>query len=397
MSNVCSTLTVEIEPHCRAKIASKKLNLLSPPKVLVNFRPHNNYDGEFGFDWTRMGDTSRPGDVWYNDIIGSYDATGTNFIQDTTEYTKLIQQYGLLSHPTKKNDFYVIPTLALLPNKKAKFSLKVEVEREAKKIEFKYDENFFKLNQTEVSHKTKGNKTLPDYLEIECIKEFSTDLYIEVLADGMFAGKLQVLANDKAHRYQADIAIVHVWTDINSTGTPNIPVLAGREDELRKYLAQCLSKPSIETLSLNLSTDAIFNSNFSSAGVITNGASDAIQDHLNTALYAQYDSSKDYRNHYKIYFISENAGGLYGRSYGIPSTPRSVVVYAIGFNDSTLVHEVLHAMGLYHSFDNNGDFTFEENKTDNIMDYSDIATPPIPVISTWQWQWKELWRNLNKE
>jgi len=119
---------------------------------------------------------------------------------------------------------------------------------------------------------------------------------------------------------------------------------------------------------------------------------------MNAALYAKYDPlGKDYRKHYKVYFINESAGGLYGRSYGIPSANRSVVVYAVGFNDSTLAHETYHAMGLYHSFDDSGKFTFKKNKTDNIMDYSDIATPPIPVISTWQWQWTELWKNLDKE
>ena len=52
-------------------------------------------------------------------------------------------------------------------------------------------------------------------------------------------------------------------------------------------------------------------------------------------------------------------------------------------------------MGLYHSFDNDSDFTFEINKTENIMDYSDLAG--IPVNSTYHWQWKTLQSRSEKE
>ncbi|EKT3967378.1 hypothetical protein NTJ12_002466 [Flavobacterium psychrophilum] len=31
------------------------------PKCLVYFRPHDNYDGEYGFDWLRTGDTRKRG------------------------------------------------------------------------------------------------------------------------------------------------------------------------------------------------------------------------------------------------------------------------------------------------------------------------------------------------
>ncbi|PKV53130.1 reprolysin-like metallo-peptidase family M12B [Aquimarina sp. MAR_2010_214] len=376
---------------------SAALQIIPPPKVLVNFRTGNGYKGEYGFDWLRMADTGKKGDVFYKDIIGSY-AT-SNFVQSDAEYVKLGKKFEMPQHPIKANDKYVVPVLALLPTKKATLTLKVEVkDADAQKIEYKYDKTYFKLDKSEVSHKTLGKKELADDLTIECIKEFTTDQFIEVEADGKFAGKLKVLANDKANRYKAEIVFVQVWTDIISSGTPNKPVLSKRDSELKKYMAQALAKPSFNTVTLDLSSDATFNTSFSSAGNIINGSSDAIQDHMNTALYAKYDPlGKDYRKHYKIYFINESAGGLYGRSYGIPSANRSVVVYAIGFNDSTLAHETFHAMGLYHSFSDKSAFTFEKNKTDNIMDYSDIATPPVPVISTWQWQWTELWKNLDKE
>lgn len=46
---------------------------------------------------------------------------------------------------------------------------------------------------------------------------------------------------------------------------------------------------------------------------------------------------------------------------------------ALGLDDTTCAHELLHALGLYHSFSDLNQHTFEEYKTDNIMDYSDVG------------------------
>ncbi len=389
-----------------AKKTSKPLEVKPSPKVLVNFRVHNAYKGEFGFDWLRMGDTGKPGDEWYKDIIGSY-KTGS-FVQDKTAYTKLGKKFDMKNtHPIKPKDKYVVPILALLPNKSAKLTLKVEIkDNDAKKIEFIYDDKLLTLDKKEVSYKSIGKKTLPDELTITA-KEFSSDQFIKVLADGKFAGKLKVIANDKAHRRKAKIVFVHVTTEL-VTGIENTGASIDRKKELTKYLNQGLVKPKIDAfspLSLDFSkkgksklyNGTTFNQKFAPNGVLTkaNAKSDAIQDFLNNALQEKYKNQKDYSSYYKIYFINEGKNiGLYGRSYGIPSTAKSVVVYTNGFLDSTLVHETLHAMGLYHSFSNKGEFTFEKFKTDSIMDYSDIAPKPFPVLSTWQWQWKILWNNL---
>lgn len=379
-----------------------------PPKALVNFRVFNAYNGEFGFDWIRMADTGKPGDSWYKTIIGEYRPTpppippggsATTFHQMDAKYVDLGKEFELVNHPTKRKDKYVVPVASILNGETATFSLKLEVLVEPAKLFFKYDNTLFTLNKQTIAQKTKGKRTLADFLTVTCIKEFGTDKYIEVFADEKFAGKLKIQANDRAHRRQVNIALVNVTTDLTGSGILNVAAPAGRQAELRKYLKQAQITPNFTTLALDLSADATFNTNFATAGGdIANGASDAIQDHLNTALYARYDATQDYRRYYKIYFINEVsrlAGGssLYGRSYGIPSANRSVVVYAIGFADSTLAHETFHAMGLHHTFSNTSKHTFQKNQTDNIMDYSDVAVPPIPVISTYQWQWSTLRTN----
>ena len=67
---------------------------------------------------------------------------------------------------------------------------------------------------------------------------------------------------------------------------------------------------------------------------------------------------------------------------------------APGLDDTTCAHELFHALGLYHSFSDLNQHTFEEYKTDNIMDYSDVCKTPIPVVATWQFQWNILHENL---
>ena len=41
-------------------------------KCLVEFRPHSNWKGEYGFDWIRTGDTGRSGDNPLYCILGRY-------------------------------------------------------------------------------------------------------------------------------------------------------------------------------------------------------------------------------------------------------------------------------------------------------------------------------------
>lgn len=374
---------------------SSALKVVPPPKVLVNFRTGNGYKGEFGFDWLRMADTGKPGDVFYKDIIGSY-ATGS-FVQSDAEYVKLGKKFEMPQHPIKANDKYVVPVLTLLPNKKATLTLKVEIkDSDAKKIEYKYDKTFFKLNKTEVSHKTVGKKELASDLTIECIKEFGTDQFIEVEADSKFAGKLKVMANDKAHRYKADIVFVEVKVNIGNGVTTGSST--GEKVLLEKYLNQALIKPNIITKPLNLTADSVLNSTYKltiGSTVFKINDISGIHAHLRAEFNKVHSG---YGNYFKVFFFNEAGGeilstGYQGYNGAAESINSKAVVLYNTHNTSTTTHEALHAMGLYHSFSDSGDFTLEKNKTDNIMDYSHNVG--INRISTWQWQWNTIYANPN--
>ncbi|WP_010520661.1 type VI secretion system tube protein TssD [Aquimarina agarivorans] len=424
--------------HAEASKKSSALQLKPSPQVIVNFRPHSGWQGEFGFDWMRVKDTLLGGDVDYKQHVGSYgaiSATKPGAVFTPKNYSKLKAEYtpnnlngrkdasgNVIKYYTPWLSIYREPNIATPPFAELEVNIEVTAKPDEAYIEFSKkhfdikgatdspnDQNLrqYKFPSAALAKTTPGNPNSGS-VKLECLHTFPKDEVIKVWAvnkksDGtmgtpILSGLLNVKANSKANRYKADIVFVEVWTKLGASVKKANPI--GREAELEKYMKQALAKPNFETVSLDLSSDSTFNSRFSSRGSIpkNEAKSDAIQDYLIDALYNQYDPlKKNYRRHYKIFFINENAHGLYGRSYGIPSIKRSVVVYAVGFRDSTLAHESFHAMGLHHSFDNNSKHVFEFQKTDNIMDYSDIATPSISVIATWKWQWQSLVNNLDKE
>lgn len=167
---------------------------------------------------------------------------------------------------------------------------------------------------------------------------------------------------------------------------------------LDKYFSQCYIDANIEECELDLTTPdrkeaflAYTDKELLKREDLSNLK---IYDYLTSVLNSNSYTAK-YASYYKIYFINENADGdssIYGRAREICS--KEVIVLAPGLDDTTCAHELFHALGLYHSFSDLNQHTFEKYKTDNIMDYSDVGTEKIPVIATWQFQWNILQENL---
>lgn len=423
-------------------------------KAIVHFRPLDSWDGSgFGFDFMRIGDTLLTGDKAtniYEKIVGK---NSTSF-PDSTKFDLLENDYSqhIITTKQKKDasgtlmtdasgkpilQEYYVPWLSLFPKKKgtplvatgfsnteADLMLYVNVDEEPDKLELLFDDTLFDINKKELTPKTVTTTTPHKVqIKIKCLKEFDTDKEIVVLAiknkadgtkDEFLAGKLKVSANKK--RYKTKIAIVEVTTKNISTGK-NTGNSSGRENELRKHLRQALIEPEFTSsrLSINLSSDTTgsvpnamtnFNTAHARGGKIWDAETITIQNDLNTVLYAKYDAlGIDYRNHYKVYLINEPASpsfnpseDAFGWASGIPSAIRSAIVYKAGLSDSTIAHETLHTMGLNHSFEDAGKYTFEYQKTDNIMDYSDVSpTAPMPVIQLWKWQYAFIYPNVDAE
>ena len=69
---------------------------------------------------------------------------------------------------------------------------------------------------------------------------------------------------------------------------------------------------------------------------------------------------------------------------------QSVVAFA-GKSDATVTHELLHAIGLKHTFDDKAAYGYEKGKTYNIMDYSHLSKYGKKKRNhIWLWQMKIL-------
>jgi hypothetical protein len=192
-------------------------------KCIVQFRPNATWTGEFGFDWIRLGDTALNGDNAYKGIVGKNRNAagqvsentnyGSNLVPDIKEYNRLLHQYNLLKIAWKQ-DFYVVPWLVLYKGKTATLNILLEILESPKKLEFKYNEKLFQLNHKEIADKSKGKKTLSNYLQINCIESFNQDQYIDVLADKELVGRLKVYKNGKIDRKKGKFILARVKTNV---------------------------------------------------------------------------------------------------------------------------------------------------------------------------------------
>jgi hypothetical protein len=411
-------------------------------KCLVSFRPKDNWNGEnYGFDWVRVGDTKIKGDTYYKNIIGNYGSIyasqGGTLTQSDAEFKRLMTKFDphkfFVKDKTSKKKAvnYCVPWLCLYPQNtikqvkqkdgtikatEVKTSYKnvtavlrtiVKIDKKPEKLELDYDKTLFKITSPVIPLAI-GTHEIE--MTITCLKEFDKDQPIKVIAtyknakgelEKSLAGKLNVLRNKI--RYEAKVLFVNVRCKIDNVEKTANPI--GRDVELKKYLNQGLTNPIITKVSLDLSknTDPVtkkvtnkkrdFNIALGvTAKTIPDGTLDSTYIYLNKELKSKFGNK--YNDYFKLYFIPEDSGNVAGIGRNMDDNTRTVIVYKSGFTDSTVAHEALHSMGLYHSFDNDGDFTFEIYKTDNIMDYSDIGTVPIPVISLYHWQWARVWSRI---
>lgn len=230
---------------------------------------------------------------------------------------------------------------------------------------------------------------------------------------------------------------VNVITDINAAGTGVTGISAAdkiaQETYLKPFLQQALVKSKVVNKPLNLfDTTKANTQTLNRDYTLTRGGSKIFNkyhstggDNLATFLEKQFDAepaNSIYKSHYKVFFLGEDGGrikrnsttgapiidpvtgnpeiqGLGGYANGIGS--KECVMYASP-DQFYVAHELMHCMGLYHSFSNNNLHTFEIGQTENIMDYSHlrkytVANGVLTQMSTWAWQWPTLIGSNEKE
>ncbi|WP_438712384.1 type VI secretion system tube protein TssD [Aquimarina muelleri] len=374
---------------------------------------------------------------------GEIASNAATFVSEQTEFDTYKKDFNPTTIPWKldsagKPEEYYTPWISILripdthpdydptnPDPIIDLTLHIEVKDPAHRIKINYDNTYFEItvpNATIETHGTTDSFIVPNTinvagthqlnLTIKNIHTYAKDQNIEVFAEEKQAdgtiieksvGKLSAYANAKKNRKKTKILLVNAQTNITGIIPADdkmgldIPNQQPIKDMLKRFLNQALIIPEFEIEKMDLRTNTTFNNKYAPNGTFS---PTVVHAELDQAFFfddpnnptIENPAKTQYRDYMRIYFIGESCNsGHYGVAEGIVAD--TCIVYCDGLNDTTAAHELYHAMGLYHSFSNLGTYTYEYGKTDCIMDYSDIATPAIPVIQFYKWQWQVLWTN----
>ena len=356
---------------------------------------------------------------------------------------------SLFGYTEKKRQEYLTPVITLAAGKKATLQLFIHVKKSPKEILFVFDNPvveglaIISINLKKEIKKPPITNQIPNYLNYEitisCNLKFDKEVRLKVFAvpdnaaDGTITkllgrivlhpkegsqlvlpelcGILRILPNDDAHWRTIKVVFFNVVTNLDKNNLEKkgltIPPLVSinratdEENTLNKFLAQAYVKADVIMETINLSNNPVYeNMCLDDDG---DGTLDAFDDEnhdydlidllIADPMSVQYDKP----DHYRLYFMPDIAVGSYGYSSGRPNDNCTIC-----FSDaliSTPAHELGHALKLPHTFtanesDNKAKYTYEDGKTDNIMDYSNQIG--IETQSFYQWQWEAINTNLNK-
>lgn len=259
------------------------------------------------------------------------------------------------------------------------------------------------------------------------------------------AGRIIVLPNNDTRRKHIDIVYVNARLDVDGSGkTGLLPLTAGIVNHIQNTLYQSLVDGTIIAgPELDLSADPMFKSGTPVIGSPTTTAkptntfvyptgeiySTIDKETVNEALYEYLEKEyvnqhPEYRNYFFVFYMDAEAIlplnathviSLFGQVREV--NRRSVILFQNYqtpnniANNCVASHEILHGLGLHHSFPNKSldkvplyqeqKFVFRQSTpeqvdtatgavtspelitSDNIMDY-----PPSTQVATWHWQWK---------
>ncbi len=408
-----------------------------PIQLIVQFRPHKNWKGEFGFDWLRFGDTKLFNDNKFSDIVSyQYEdakftkkvnaATDKNnggnkyngfFKTDETMYNDLKKVYMPFIIPWKKTidkktkqevaEEYYIPWLSLKKDKEAHITFFAEIKEEADYLEFTKSD-YFTFTPNKIDIKGKKKVTLNDYdIIIKCIKEFDKDQTKEIKAfkdDDItpveaIAGKLNVWANDVTKHKQKDVVFVKIIVQNLSGGVkPNYAIINDEKDRVNLYLEQAYIKLSDKSdiVELDLTTEKDFMNFVTNGEVDSDKKSNGKELHVYLKIKLEQVYPGKYTKHFKAFYFAEHGyHSSGGHVSGYSSFNADYVVVFKSRNHQTASHEFLHSMNLPHAFTNkdvsgNALFTYEYKKTDNLLDYSHHGIgDENKRCSLFYWQWKQ--------
>lgn len=211
-----------------------------------------------------------------------------------------------------------------------------------------------------------------------------------------FAGQLNVL---RCEPKRVNIHFISVRYRLNGSGTVINGLTTSSQtkeiNNLRKYLSQANIIPIITNESFQLDDDNTDHTKFirsfwhrQKQAFMVEAISYPVNLNISHELSRLYlatlkgDKRADYYKSYNFFFLGQKAvDNFLGLASGIPSNAAVIFDHS---DNITLIHELLHCFGLYHSFSNLSKHTFKKLETTNIMDYSDDG------YTLWRWQWERM-------
>lgn len=412
------------------------------PRCIVKFRPADDWKGEYGFDWFRMGDCtektsnseSRLFSSYSNIMQGDFDNNAPRFIASNKYDTFSIKdENGQASHEdiyfvNSNEKKYIVPVISLFYKNEFRLKSKNEWgETKAKVNLLIYANNISEIDLYCLGNKGEKitisksvitdinnqeitieiNRPFDQVVSIKAYAKTSDD--IEKKLKGTLSGQLNVRCVCKF----VDLILIPV--KIRLPGGP-ISFLTSLLDDahednlllgeknIRKLAAQAGLIPRIEIRRFSPESEKIIEKKLNDGGFINkpenslNCGRHSYDDIEIVKLFeevfnAQYDFLE---NAYKVFFFGVKAndpwdpGEYIGITRKIPS--KAANVYK-GANSATACHEFLHSMGLRHPSDSTYNYNvFDQGTTSNIMDYTwgVFGENDFDRLTLWNCQWNTI-------
>ncbi|WP_284464204.1 hypothetical protein [Chryseobacterium sp.] len=428
--------------------------------IAVDFLPINlssyNFGYECGFDFIGFEGREKYYDVigkYYNKSTGQLDNIDVSNGIDYQFRNNKLNYFKLLSknynhkpsnwrHSGTDLAFHTDSFITLYPGKETTVKLKFTKSQNPSKLYIKYNKKYVAVNNSTAT--PSANDEYAEFeipatnyttintnytIKIKSLQASDVDIPIEVYAvEGskkLLAGKCWLLKNSEA--YILKTILVNVQTNTTGTVKTGLPStdLVQAKLILNNFLNQAFLKvkdgDTTKYLNLDLTNDPGFKvagtnvgsylTSFTDSGV-TNYAVKDTEDVFAYCMTKLKNENPGIKiDDFLVLFFFDEPGGTDGGIAGIAdkiSGYRGARIYRHGLKRNTIAHEALHSIALYHSFDNDGEYTFRITwlvlgsiiptpspvPTDNVMDYFQFKPTDEDKLRKfiWKWQMNKIWK-----